>query len=348
MRPQFRVVINDNPLPERILNRISSLTINDRAGVASDSLTLDINDDPTDFLTIPSTRALIQVWGGYAETGLSYFGSYSDCDVEIDCLPYRVRISAKGSDQKASLRATQERHWDGRTIAEIIQDLAAENDLEPDVDPDLGAITLPWVAMQGESALAFGERIAGRVGGVFAIKDGKMLLARRHDRRAGGAALSPYRIGRAQLVRGMCRASEAGRDKAARVAAEYHDENGARRQSVSAPADPTADPTATRRLRETYADADEASRAAAAEARALTASAKRLSLTMIGDPRIRAGALITLEGVRPGLDGERYTVEQATHRLGKRAGYELALNAVAEPPASTASPDETPAPYPHP
>lgn len=75
--------------------------------------------------------------------------------------------------------------------------------------------------------------------------------------------------------------------------------------------------------------------AAKAKADHLKSETIRTSVTVFGDPTIRAGAPFRYVGVRPELDAIEFIVETATHRLSK-AGYTTDIEAKLKPQQSAA------------
>lgn len=335
-RPRFRIEANGRPFPPEGA-RIKSVTVTDREGTRSDSLEIVLDDGPTrrdgvdrsGFLAIPETRATLRVWGGYDEA-LLYFGSYSDADVSIACLPYAMTIKATAADVKSGLKSPIDRHWDGATVSRILGDLARDHGLTPSIDPDLGAVTLGggYFAVTGESVLGVGRRLADRVGGVFAVKDGRLLLLKRGaSLSATGRPLPGLTLTPSMIQPGSCTIEISGRAAAGAVEAETHDRDRAARETVTA--DATDGAAGARRLPYPLGDRADARRAAEAEAARARSEAERLTVTIEGDPAVRAGLPLTLSGVRPGVDGRRFIIESATHRYSAAGGYTTAISAKA-------------------
>jgi len=332
MHPKFIITINGTPVSGLFLSLLKDVTVNDRAGTRSDSLELSLNDGSPNFIEVPDKRAIIKVWGGYIETGLEYFGAFSDADVTLECLPYGVRISAKAADLKAGLKKHQERHWDGGTVGSVFGELAGEEGLQLQIAPALSGLKFPndWAGMQNESILHFGRRVSDRIGGLFAIKDGKMILAEKGSGQSpAGAGLSQLIITPPMIVKGTCQVHLAAREKVQKVKAEYQDTENAERKTVEAPANADAEDGAEYTLRQPYGDKDEAERAAKAKARELGMSADSTSVTIEGNVSARGGAPMTYAGVRPKVDGVPFIIETAAHKFAK-GGYTTGIEGKAK------------------
>lgn len=332
MHPKFIITINGKPVSGSFLSLLKDVTINDRAGTRSDSLELSLNDGPPAFIEVPDKRAIIKVWGGYIETGLEYFGAFSDADVNLECLPYGVQISAKGADLKAGLKKHQERHWDGGNVGSVFGELAGEEGLQLQIAPSLSSLKFPndWAGMQNESILHFGRRVADRIGGVFAVKDGKMLMVEKGAGQSpSGAAMGQLTITPQMIVPGSCRVHMAAREQVKKVKAEYQDVNKAKRETVEAPANSDAEDGAEYTLRHPFGDKDEAERAAKSKAKELGMSADTTSVTIEGNVAARGGAPMVYEGVRPQVDGVPFIIESGAHKFSK-GGYTTGIEAKAQ------------------
>jgi phage protein D len=107
-----------------------------------------------------------------------------------------------------------------------------------------------------------------------------------------------------------------------------YDHNKARQVEIEAESDDEG--TADYTIPEPFADEDEAKNAATAKADHLKSETIRTSVTVFGDPAIRAGAPFTYSGVRPGIDGIEFIIESATHRIDK-SGYTTQIEAKLKP-----------------
>jgi hypothetical protein len=107
-----------------------------------------------------------------------------------------------------------------------------------------------------------------------------------------------------------------------------YDHNKARQVEIEAESDEEG--TADYTIPEPFADEDEAKNAATAKADHLKSETTRTSVTVFGDPAIRAGAPFTYSGVRPGIDGIEFIIKSATHRIDK-SGYTTQIEAKLKP-----------------
>lgn len=326
--PVAEIKVNGKPVASLFNERLISVTIVDKEGVTSDTISCDLNDgDP--FASIPKKGDTITASLGYLETGVAFFGSFTAEDPEVRCLPYGMTVNGKGANVRDASKNRRSRHWDNATVKDIVSQIASENGLTPAIDDDVGGYTYKWFGQEDESDLHVVERLARRHDALFSIKDGRLIFAKKGSgQSASGKALTAVIASRSNIVEGSCRTKFAHRNKFKKVKARVQDRDKA--ELVEVEEDSDAEGTADYTLPEPYADEGEAKAAAKSKAKDLKSETIRTSVTVFGDPTIRAGAPFRYAGVRPELDGIDFIIESATHRLSK-AGYTVDIAAKLKP-----------------
>ncbi|WP_018183974.1 phage late control D family protein [Kaistia granuli] len=330
--PVAEIKVNGRPVASLFNERLISVTITDKEGVTSDTISCDLNDG-NPFAAIPQKGDTITASLGYLETGLAFFGSYTADDPEVRCLPYGMTVNGKGANVRDQAKQHRSRHWDQKTVKDIVSQIASENGLSPIVDHEIGAQEYEWFGQQDESDLHVVERLARRHGALFSIKDGKLIFAAKGSgKSASGKDLTEVVASPANIVEGTCRTNFAYRNKYKKVKGRIQDRGKAELVEIEIESD--VDGTAEYTLPEPYADEGEAGKAAKSKAEALKSETIRTSVTLFGDPSIRAGAPFRYAGVRPGIDELQFIVETATHTISK-SGYTTQVEAKLKPkPAS--------------
>lgn len=314
MHPQCRITIDGALASGVFMERLISCEVTDKEGVSSDTVSIDLADWPP--AAIPRKGAIIRVWMGYGIAGMVYRGAYTADEIEAHCLPYRMTITGKSADLRKEMKANKERHWDKKTVSAIVSEIAGEHGLAPLVDGSVGAHQYEWMGQQDESDIHFLERLAKRHNAIFAVKDGKLIFARRGaGMTAGGAGLTGIVVTKADLIEGTCKVRFSDRNSYKEVAAYWQDKDEAKRVEVKEPSDPVS--SAIYRLGEPFASEDEAKKAAAAKAKELKRAGTTTSCEIIGNPAAFAGAPMTYAGVRPGVDGIPFIIETARLKFSK-------------------------------
>lgn len=331
MHPTVLLTVDGTPVAGAFYERLINLTITDHEGVQSDTFQAELNDGPPMFLALPRKGAVVVPTLGYLETGTRTFGRFTVDQVNGKCLPYGLTISGKQADLRAGkLKSHRERHWDDKTVGEIVGEVAGEAGLSPKIAPRIAAQKLDWIGQQNETDIHFLERLARRVGGLFTVKDGNLVLAERGaGTSASGLVLPSLEITPARIITGSLSFELTDRGKYKKVVAYSQDRAKAKRHEVEVDAD--ADGDGTYRMPEPFADPAEADRAATARAKHLKSGKARVSFEMPGDISVRAGMPFTFADVRPGLDGMPWIIETATHTYSKANGYRTKVDGKAAP-----------------
>lgn len=330
--PAAEISVNGKPVASIFNERIVSVTVTDKEGVTSDTVSCELNDG-SPFAKIPMKGDTISVRLGYRETGLEDFGTYTADDPEVTCLPYGMTVNGKGANVRDQAKQHRSRHWEKKTVKDIVSEIAAENDLDPVIDGEIGSHVYEWFGQQDESDLHVVERLARRHGAFFSIKAGRLIFAAKGTGRSVSGAALPHTIATpANIVADTCKTTFSFRHQFKKVKARAQDREEAKIVEVEEESDENG--TADYTLAEPFADEAEAKRAAGAKAADLKRETIRTSVTLIGDPTIRAGALFFYSGVRPELDEIDFIIETATHTISK-SGYTTQIEAKLYVPAKT-------------
>jgi phage protein D len=221
-------------------------------------------------------------------------------------------------------------------VGDIIKTIAGEHGLTPIVSPDLSGEAIDHIDQTSESDASFLTRLSQRFDALSTVKSGQLLF---------------YKIGRGQSLMGHAlsgvtirrtdgdqhRFSLANRKTAGRVRAEYYDtaQHVKGEVTVHVQVDETHDkqqnkrqrrkikgtPDTVKTLRHTYANQDDARRAAQAALDKIQRGVATFSLTLAhGRPELIPELPANVIGWKPEIDGTDWLITQVTHRLSQ-SGY---------------------------
>lgn len=323
--PVIAITIDGVPVSAVFLDRLISVTVTDKEGTRSDTIDLELDAGPP-FLSIPRKKAIIRAFFDG-----TYMGAFTADDVTLHCIPYHISIQGKSADMRDSLKEHRARHWDDKTFGDVVQQIAGENGLTAQIDGDIASFRGRdgYFAQEMESGLHFIERQARRLDGLFAIKDGKLIVAKKGSgKTAGGAAVGGLVVTPEMIIKGSCEVQWTERENHKEVRGAYHDSGEAKRKYEKAPSNP--DGSAVLTLRHQFANKDEAKRAATAKANELRRQANRTSCEIVGNAGARGGAGWSYSGVHPEVDGLPFIVETAAHTFTKSGGWVVKVDANAK------------------
>ena len=314
--------VGGTPVSAAFWSRLIQLTVNDREGEKSDSIEMDLEDGQP-HLQIPDKGDEIECSMGYEGGPFDFMGKYIVDDVDIECLPWKMKIKGKSANMREDLKEHRERHWDNKPLKDVFGEIGREAGLKVQVAPSIGAFSYPWLAQMNESALHFVQRIAERHNGLFSIKNGTLIVAERGaGMTAGGTDIGVLEITPPIIIEGTCSVSFNQRERHSETDGEYHDIGTGERKRETAK-DGDKGPTYTHR--HGFSSKSEAKAAARSRAKYLKREGVRTAVEIEGNPYVKAGMHMTYAGVRPQVDGIVFTIEDVTHSYSKRRGYRTSI-----------------------
>lgn len=308
MHIAYQIMADDVDVTAAFRDRLISLTINDEAGIKSDTAEVVI-DDRDSRVALPATGAALQIALGYRDTGLISMGRYVVDEISGDIGPDTMTIKAKAADMLGSIRAPKTRAWHAVTLGDVVAKIASEHGLKPAVTDDLKGVEYPFIAQTAESDLNLLTRLARDLDAIVKPAGGALVfVGRGAGKAAGGTSLPVYQIDRSQISGADWKMT--GRGAYASAVAHWADIASGRTNSVTAG---SGAPALT--LRHTYATAAEA-RQAAKSALEVTARATGSININCGGFRgdLTAGGLVNLTGLRPELRGQ-WHITKVRHQL---------------------------------
>lgn len=330
MHPICKLTIDGEPVSELFWSRLIQVTVTDKEGTRSDTIDLELEAGPP-YLALPRKKALIKCWLGYVETGVEFMGAFEADEPELHFLPYTLKVQGKSADMRSGLKEHTEQHWDDTTFGAVVDELARKAGLTAQVAPRIAQFRGKdgYFIIESESPVHWIERQAQRLNGLFAIKDGKLIVADKGTGETpGGASVGALVINPQMIIKGTGSVKFTSREQVKEVRAGYHDLDAAERKYETAEANPQADTAYT--LRHPYANKEEAQAAAQSRAKELQRSADTTSVTIEGLPYAKGGVPFSYSGIHPEVDGLPFVIETGTHSFAKGGGYTTAIQGKAK------------------
>ncbi|MDP1642707.1 MAG: contractile injection system protein, VgrG/Pvc8 family [Phenylobacterium sp.] len=318
---RHRVMVDGRDISPQIFPRLQRMSVRDASGQVADTAEVEL-DDRGGSILLPRAGVAIEIrMGDRFGLGLVFAGVVDSVRSRGDRSGGRIlAISAKGADVLGRAKQLQERHFDNVTIGEALR-LAgqAAGIAEIRIDPDLDQISREYLAMEGESFLAFGQRLAREIGGTFKVSGSRALLVKRN----GGTTASGRSMGAVPAKGGENLfawdiAPFVSRPRHGRATARHYDPDQARLEQSSVEID---DDTTSAELFVRYpaADGDAARDQAAAAAAEVERAGGVGTVTIDGDLRAKPGAICQVRNTRPGIDGD-YLIDAVEHAIDRASG----------------------------
>ncbi|OYW56767.1 MAG: hypothetical protein B7Y80_01410 [Hyphomicrobium sp. 32-62-53] len=320
------ITVDGQPASNLFWQRLISVTVTDKEGSASDTIDVSLNAGMPPDLALPRRGAIITCQMGPSLADLADFGTFTADDVTLHILPYKIQVQGKAADMRAGLKEHKSRHFDDETFGGVVQKMASENGLSAQIDPEIAAFAgrEGYFVQESESNLHWIERQARKLNGLFTIKNGKLIVAKKGSgMSAGGGAMGALIITPGMIVEGTGSVTFAEREGHKTVRAAYHDPADGKRKYEEAEANPEAEAGYT--LRHDHTTKDAAKRAAESRAKELQRQAETTSVTIIGNTAARGGAPMSYADVHPEVDGQKFIIETAAHTFSK-GGYTVQVS----------------------
>lgn len=318
MKPVFKVTVNGSDITQIIADRLVQLAVTDEAGVKSDRVEIRL-DDREQRLSIPPTRATVQVQIGYEGGTLVDKGTFVIEDIEL-VGPDRtmtLRGTAVGASRGAG--ASREVSWHETTLGKIAESIAKRHGWKLSISKELEGIKIDHVD-QRENDLQFLSRLAAENDAVAKVASGRLIInPHATGKRVSGGDIPMVSIEAGETTDWSMTLVERG--NYAGVKATYNDLRTGKRGEIVA----GEDTTNTTTLPHTYKSKEAATRASKSRSNALKRHRSTFSIyNMPGDPSLRAEVKLNASGFRKGVDGE-WLVTRVVHRL-TNSGYTCAVD----------------------
>jgi phage protein D len=315
----FDVSIDGASIAAKLSPILSSLTVSIQSGTHGDTAQIDL-DDTGGRIAIPKIGAKIKVSLGWIGAGMREVFSGTVDEVRSSGARsggLKLAIAAKGFDTTGKAKEGQERHFDDKTVKEIITAAAQPSGITPDVDPDLAEIVIDYIDMRGESLLHFGQRLARMVGGSFRVTGEKAILAKR-----AGTYTPTVLASRGINLHSWDITPLIGRGIYGKAEARFFNRATGEVEKVVVETGLKSDAVFVRR--ELCEDRAAAERAAKADAAISKERSGGGSVTIEGAPDAIPDGLCLIVGARAGINGS-YRIKGVTHNLSRGGGYTTTL-----------------------
>jgi phage protein D len=174
-RPAYRIILAGNDISSAFNNRLESLTLTDNRGFEADTLDITL-DDSDGRLAIPPRGVTLALWLGWAGAPLIDKGTYIVDEIEHSGAPDKLTIRARSTDLRTGLTERKERSWNGKTIGDIVQSIAAQYELTPMVSDRLKNEVIEHMDQTSESDVNLLTRLAEDFDAIATVKKGMLLF----------------------------------------------------------------------------------------------------------------------------------------------------------------------------
>lgn len=322
----YDIVVNGASVASRFAPFMIKITVSLKPGHGTTTASIEL-DDSDGRVLFPQSGDPIQVFLGWegSTPDLVFDGTIDEAHGRGSRGDGRkVEITAKGLDVKGKGKEHKRRHWDKKSVKEILTDAATAAGLSGmKVDAALGAIVRTYEAMHDESLIHFASRLAREIGGQFQVAGGIGILSRV----GAGTSVSGQPLPTVTATWGVnCHeydlAPSLSRPRHKATRARWYDRSkGKWNETTVELGDDGAEATATDRF--TAPDEGEAKARADGASKRAKKNKGGGHVTIEGDTSAMPEGTCIVQ-VRPGLDGS-YRIEEVEHTYDRGAGFTTKL-----------------------
>lgn len=220
---------------------------------------------------------------------------------------------------KALRWETRSRAWEAATLHRVARDIASEHGLSP----VLRGEDMPFSRLDQteETDLAFLQRLSEQAGRSLKVSDGRLILFSAGDYDAG-PTVAVLRRGDTAISTWSVKAKHHGLAKKARV--RFHAPATKELTEAEVAPDDAPEVGATLQVNERVESTAQARSLGAHKLRKKNQKEFEATFELMGDPRLRAGACVAIEGFG-GMD-RTYVISKAVHELTRTSGYRTTIN----------------------
>lgn len=322
-RAIFAVSVGGVDVTGNLTPHLTSIRVHDGAGLASDTAEIVV-DDAYGHIRMPKKGDLITVALGWESRGSAvvFAGKIDNVDSEGSRGGgMSLTIEAKSADTDSKIKEGREKHWDDKTLGDVLAEAGQYAGVSMSVHPALASLRRPYWAMTNQSFAAFGQMLARELGATFKIRgDRGVFVPRNEGLAATGGALTPIvaRFGAGGNGISWRITPSSGRPQFQKFSARWFDIPKGKwmRERVEARAEGRAESTD----RYSHADSDSAERRSGSAKKGGDREKGGGTVVIDGEPSAQAEAPVTVIGARAGIDGS-YRADSVEHLYTRGGGY---------------------------
>ena len=335
-RAVYTVIVGGLDISSRLLPLLTSLRISDREGTHSDTCELRIDDEDGRVIMPREGDPIIVSLGWEGEgMGVVFIGTVDEVQSSGSRGAGReLRVSAKGVDTKGKAKEAQQRHFDNKTLQQVLNDAGQHAGISVRVDPSLGSLKRDWWGMNDESFLHFGERLAREHGGLFKVRGNQAILTAKGGGSVSGGGMGGVTAAWGDNLLSWDISPRMNRPRHKTTRARWYDKKKAKWEEVDVQV-PDQGAIATLHDRYSRTDQDESKNSATNHAKDAEREKGGGSVTIDGTAAAQPGGTCAVVGARPGIDGP-YRINGVDHDYNRGGGWTTKLD-LKQPQGGTGS-----------
>jgi phage protein D len=255
---------------------------------------------------------------GYRETGLMPMGLFTVDEVEVSGWPQTMVVKARAADMGQEFKQGRTQDYHNKTVSQIVGEIAQRQGLAPLVKGPVASFMYKYLSQTQESDLHFLTRLAAKHDAVGKPAMGKLLFVKKGLGLGGSAS--------ARFPDNVKAYSATFKDRPVHGETDGGWWDGTMGERKEEKGTGGGGGGVIHKLLPMFPDGiKEAQEAAQSRSDKLAREEGELEIVIIGDPSVMAETMLTVSGVRSGVDGT-WRIKQVTHTIDNN-GFETVIQA---------------------
>lgn len=325
----WQIIMNGKDLTDKLNPLLLAATITEKSGNEADELSIDLNDKDGQ-TPLPPKGAIISVKMGWERgkglpIGLVNKGTFKVNGRNSDGL--KISIKAISADFAGEFSKRRNHSYKGKTLGDILQDIANRSGYTLLIDDTLRAIKSPDILRKNISDAALCRELGKKYDAVSSIKNQSLIFTKTGNPKTpkSNKILPTFQITKSQITIPY-RFGDVEGDDCNGYEAEYHDKKTGQRKIISEGKDEKSTKK-PQKLRKTYHNEDDAKQAAKSAAARRTRAKMALEVTLpLGRPDLSPNLTGEVNGFKDEIDAIKWRIKETTHTFTASNGLKTSIS----------------------
>lgn len=324
--PIYRIFKNGDDITNHFNDRTTEIVVDLTIGQGQADRFSIILDDRDFAIASPALGEPLEIYLGYQEVGLAFMGGFYINEIDYLGPPKQIMITGNSAGFSTNLKTQLIKSYNGKTLSEIVGELAGKAGLPFEIDPSLANKKLPFKNQQGVSGWHLLHEFEQLFGVNVRNENGKITVKPRDKSADASGNLMPWLILRPEDF-GTWRVTHSIRSGYSKVRVPYWDKQNHETKWVEQATGNHEDGDNPYRVNRKFNSQAEAQAYAAAKVAVLNRSMGDAQVTLAkGDPWIKPEMTMLIEQMRDGVNGI-YTIDNIQHKYTKAEGITTDISA---------------------
>lgn len=185
----FKIVADGGDITAVIRDFFVSLTINDEAGLKSDSFELVLADDGK--IAFPRSKSTLQIYTGEDSEHLVFKGTFTVNSVKLRSPDKQIIISGDAANLGSSFKTHRDFTWENTTLKTLVETVAQRNGFEASVEDVYADTTISHYVQAAQSDADLVTELAKEHGATMKVANNKLIFFQKGNNQSVSGQILP-------------------------------------------------------------------------------------------------------------------------------------------------------------